>query len=69
DIEGIPPGLVPLAGYVVGRIAGNRIPYLPGLSLTQDEHKAFGAAMAATSAVSMYVHTERGRASRVDTSR
>ncbi len=69
DIEGIPPGLVPLAGYVVGRIAGNRIPYLPGLSLTQDEHKAFGAAMAATSAVSMYVYSEGRRGSRVNSSR
>ncbi len=69
DLEGIPPGLVPLAGYVVGRIAGNRIPYIPGLSLTLDEHKTFGAAMAATSAVSMYVYTERGSRARVDTSR
>ena len=69
DLGEIPPGLVPLAGYVVGKIAGNRIPYLPGLSLTQDEHKAFGAAMAATSAVSMYVYTERGGRSRVDSAR
>lgn len=69
DLEEIPPGLVPLAGYVVGKIAGNRIPYLPGLSLTQDEHKAFGAAMAATSAVSMYVYTERGGRPRVDSTR
>ena len=66
DLGDVPPGLVPLAGYVVGRIAGNRIPYLPGLSLTPDGHKAFGAAMAATSAVSMYVYTERGGRSRVD---
>jgi hypothetical protein len=69
DLERVPPGLAPLAGYVVGKIAGNRIPYLPGLSLTQDGHKAFGAAMAATSAVSMYVHTEPGSRRRVDTSR
>ncbi len=69
ELEDIPPGLVPLAGYVVGKIAGNRIPYLPGLSLTPDEHKAFGAAMAATSAVSMYVYSERGSRRRPDTSR
>ncbi len=69
DLGEVPHGLVPLAGYVVGKIAGNRIPYLPGLSLTQDEHKAFGAAMAATSAVSMYVYAERGGRSRVDSTR
>jgi len=69
DMGEIPPGLVPLAGYVVGKVAGNRIPYLPGLSLTQDEHKAFGAAMAATSAVSMYVYAEKGSRAKVDTSR
>lgn len=69
DLEDIPPGLVPLAGYVVGKIAGNRIPYLPGLSLTLDEHKAFGAAMAATSAVSMYVYSDnRAKGRRLDTS-
>lgn len=69
EMDRIPPGLVPLAGYVVGKLAGNRIPYLPGLSLTQDEHKTFGAAMAATSAVSMYVFSEKGSRARVDTSR
>lgn len=69
DMDGIPPGLVPLAGYVVGRIAGNRIPYIPGLSLTMDEHKAFGAAMAATSAVSMYVSDAGRGEDRIDTSR
>ncbi len=69
DLEAVPPGLVPLAGYVVGKIAGNRIPYLPGLSLSQDEHKAFGAAMAATSAVSMYVYSDRGDRRRPDMSR
>lgn len=68
DMGSVPSGLVPLAGYVVGKVAGNRIPYLPGLSLTEDEHKAFGAAMAATSAVSMYVYTEAGSRARVDES-
>lgn len=68
DMRDIPPGLVPLAGYAVGKIAGNRIPYLRGLSLTEDEHKSFGAAMAATSAVSMYLYTERGSRRKVDES-
>jgi predicted aconitase len=69
DLGEIPPGLAPLAGYVVGKVAGNRVPYLPGLSLTQDEHKAFGAALAATSAVSLYVYAEREGRGKVDTSR
>lgn len=68
EVEDLPPGLVPLAGYMVGKIAGNRIPLIPDLSLTNDEHKAFGAAMAATSAVSMYVHGDRGGPGKVDTS-
>lgn len=55
DIEEIPDGLVPLAGYVIGKLAGKRIPMVRGIRLTADEHKAFGAAMAATGAVSMYV--------------
>lgn len=62
EFEEIPEGLVPLAGYVVGKIAGKRIPHVSGLSLSADEHKAFGAAMAATGAVSMYTHSlGRGR--------
>jgi predicted aconitase len=69
EIDGIPPGLAPLAGYVVGKIAGNRIPFLPDLSMTQDEHKAFGAALAATSAVSMYVFSEPGARCKIDESR
>jgi len=51
----IPEGLVPMAGYLVGKVAGNRIPLLTGRHLSEDEHKAFGAAVAATGAVSMYV--------------
>lgn len=57
-IEDIPEGLVPLAGYVAGKIAGNRVPHFEGLRLTPDQHKSFGAAMAATSAVSMYTYSE-----------
>lgn len=68
DIEDIPDGLVPLAGYVVGKIAGNRVPFIKNLNLTPDGHKSFGAAMAATSAVSMYIYSERGKRPRVDTS-
>jgi predicted aconitase len=51
----IPEGLVPLAGYLVGKIAGNRIPLVTGAKLSEDDHKSFGAAVAATGAVSMYV--------------
>jgi len=69
DLEGIPDGLVPLAGYVVGKIAGNRVPYITNLDITADGHKAFGAALAATSAVSMYTYSEKGRRSRTDLSR
>ncbi len=68
DLEEIPEGLVPLAGFVVGKVAGKRIPYLPGLRLTPDEHKAFGAAMAATGAVSMYEFSCQGQRKRLDTS-
>ncbi|MCX6658733.1 MAG: aconitase X catalytic domain-containing protein [Euryarchaeota archaeon] len=68
EIEEIPEGLVPLAGYVVGKIAGKRVPLISGPSLTPDEHKAFGAAMAATGAVSMYVHAQNGKKTRIDTS-
>jgi predicted aconitase len=61
-IESVPEGLAPIAGYVVGKLAGKRIPHLVDLDMTEDEHKAFGAAMAATSAVSMYTFSSgRGR--------
>ncbi len=69
DVESIPQGSVPLLGYVVGKIAGNRIPYITNLNLTNDEHKSFGAAMAATSAVSMYLYTKPGLRSKIDLSR
>lgn len=59
DLEGIPDGLVPLTGFVVGKIAGNRVPHLTGLDISADGHKAFGAALAATSAVSMYTYSSR----------
>ena len=67
-LEGIPDGMVPLAGYIVGKIAGNRIPFIEDLNLSLDQHKSFGAAMAATSAVSMYVYRERGGRRKADTS-
>jgi len=66
DVEDIPEGLAPLAGYLVGKIAGKRLPHIRGLSLTCDEHKSFGAAMAATGAVSMYLYSEQGMKSKVD---
>lgn len=68
DLEDVPDGLVPLAGYVVGKIAGKRVPYIHGLRLTEDGHKAFGAAMAATGAVSMYRYSEGKGRSRMDRS-
>ena len=55
DIEEIPEGMVPLAGFMVGKLAGKRVPMINGPPLSPDQHKSFGAAMAATSAVSMYV--------------
>ena len=68
----LPPltdGDAPLAGYIVGKLAGNRVPIITGATMSEDEHKAFGAAVAATGAVSMYIPAarigkERGRADR-----
>jgi hypothetical protein len=68
DLEEVPEGLVPLAGFLVGKVAGKRVPYVKGLNLSSDGHKAFGAAMAATGAVSMYVHSAPGSSEKVDTS-
>lgn len=61
DIEEVPRGMAPLAGYLVGKLAGNRLPYVTGLDLTLDGHKSFGAAMAASGAVSMYSYQGRER--------
>jgi len=68
EFEEVPAGLVPLAGYVAGKIAGKRVPYIEGLRLTPDEHKSFGAAVAATGAVSMYAFPGRGGRADVDLS-
>lgn len=68
DIEHIPDGMVPLAGYLVGKIAGKRLPLVRGVELSADEHKSFGAAMAATGAVSMYSFAGRGPKKRIDAS-
>lgn len=63
DLEELPEGLAPLAGYLVGKLAGNRVPYVNGLDIGVDGHKAFGAAMAASGAVSMYSYAgQRGKA-------
>jgi predicted aconitase len=67
EFEDIPEGLIPLAGYLVGKIAGKRLPLIKGAQLTADNHKSFGAAMAATGAVSMYVSSEPGKHKKVDT--
>jgi predicted aconitase len=53
-LESIPPELISIAGYLTGKAAGNRIPMVTGLDMTPDEHKTFGAAVAASGAVSMY---------------
>ncbi len=68
EFEDVPEGLVPLAGYLVGKIAGKRIPYIEGTSMTPDQHKSFGAAMAATGAVSMYLFSDPGARKKVDVS-
>jgi len=54
EFESIPAELIPIAGYLTGKAAGNRIPMVTGLNMTPDDHKSFGAAVAATGAVSMY---------------
>lgn len=68
EFEGVPEGLVPLAGYLVGRIAGKRLPHVEGISMTPDEHKSFGAAMAAAGAVSMYSFSDPESRRRADMS-
>jgi predicted aconitase len=59
EFESIPPELIPIAGYLTGKAAGNRIPMVTGLDMTPDEHKSFGAAIAATGAVSMYAFNDK----------
>ena len=68
DLKEVPEGMVPLAGYLVGKLAGKRVPLVDGLRLSQDEHKSFGAAMAATGAASMYVFSGPGSRKRINTS-
>ena len=68
ELRGVDAEMIPLAGYLAGKIAGNRVPLVTGRRMSLDEHKAFGAAVAATGAVSMYVpegtpeHKRRGAA-------
>jgi len=68
ELESIPEGLVPIAGYIVGKIAGKRVPQITGLRIAPDEHKSFGAAMAATGAVSMYSYTSNRKKTKSSTS-
>lgn len=68
EFEDVPDGLVPLAGYLAGKVAGKRIPYVEGVSMTPDQHKAFGAAMAASGAVSMYLFPRSRTSKAVDLS-
>jgi predicted aconitase len=58
-LPSLPEGLIPLAGYLAGKIAGNRVPLISGTVMSEDGHKSFGASIAATGAVSMYV-SDRG---------
>jgi predicted aconitase len=44
-------------GYHAGKLVGNKIPYLRGITPNHDQLKALGAAMAATGAVALY-HVE-----------
>ncbi len=44
-------------GYIVGKEAGNRIPYFRGIRPERDQLKALGAAMAASGAVALF-HVE-----------
>ncbi len=68
DLGPVPEGLAPLAGYLVGKIAGRRVPLVRNVRFSEDEHKSFGAAMAATGAVSMYAYSGPMSRSRVDVS-
>jgi len=43
-----------LLGHAIGRKIGNDVPLIVGISPEEDEHKALGAAMAASGAASMY---------------
>lgn len=68
DIKVIPDGMVPLTGYLVGKLAGKRVPFVNGPSMSEDEHKSFGAAMAAAGAVSMYAFSDSKRRKSTNTS-
>jgi predicted aconitase len=68
DIEEIPEGMIPLAGFMVGKLAGKRVPMINGPPMSPDQHKSFGAAMAATGAVSMYVSSVPEKRKRPSTS-
>lgn len=66
DVDEIPAGLVPLAGYLVGKLAGKRLPLIRCPPMSADDHKSFGAAMAATGAVSMYQMSGPGKRGSAD---
>lgn len=44
-----------LLGHAIGRKIGQEIPLITGIEPSEDEHKALGAAMAASGAASMYI--------------
>lgn len=44
-----------LLGHAIGKRIGQEIPLITGIDPTEDDHKALGAAMAASGAASMYI--------------
>ncbi|MDD4126605.1 MAG: aconitase X catalytic domain-containing protein [Methanomicrobium sp.] len=52
--EGLHSGHYGAIGYLAGKIAGNKIPFLTNIRPSRDQLKALGAAMAASGAVALY---------------
>ena len=63
-LDSVPEELIPIAGYLTGKAAGDRIPMVVGLEMSPDQHKSFGAAVAASGAVSMYCFERIGDSER-----
>jgi len=51
-------------GYAIGKKIGQEVPLITGISPEEDEHKALGAAMAASGAASMYLSRKNHSACR-----
>ncbi|MDD3977481.1 aconitase X catalytic domain-containing protein [Methanomicrobium antiquum] len=52
--SGVHSGHYGAIGYLAGKIAGNKIPFLTNIRPSRDQLKALGAAMAASGAVALY---------------